>query len=96
MKTMIAVWVLFSTPYVNVEREAWIMSSEEECIARKYKETAISDGMESFGCIALLVCRWEDDSNCYWDAKVSGNGQGRSFIDLNGEVIYTQKEENVK
>lgn len=29
-------------------------------------------------------CHVEDDHNCYWLAAERGNGQGGSFIDLNG------------
>lgn len=34
------------------------------------------------------VCKHEDSHNCVWDAKHSGNGQGRSFIDRHGKVTF--------
>lgn len=33
-------------------------------------------------------CATEDSTNCYWDANTQGNGQGRSFIDINGTAYY--------
>jgi hypothetical protein len=39
--------------------------------------------------LALMpTCTTEDSSNCYWDAKTHGNHQGRSFVDVGGEVFY--------
>lgn len=35
----------------------------------------------------LPACATEDSTNCVWDAERSGNGQGTSFVDLNG-VVY--------
>lgn len=36
----------------------------------------------------LPACETEDSQNCYWDASTRGNGQGQSFIDLNGTAYY--------
>lgn len=36
----------------------------------------------------LLACEAEDSTNCYWDAAGRGNGQGRSFVNLDGKVLY--------
>jgi hypothetical protein len=36
----------------------------------------------------LPECPTEDSANCYWDASIRGNGQGRSFVDIDGEVHY--------
>lgn len=36
----------------------------------------------------LPVCSVEDASNCYWDADLHGNGQGRSFEIRDGVVYY--------
>lgn len=35
-----------------------------------------------------LECATEDSTNCYWDATTQGNGQGRSFVDINGTAYY--------
>lgn len=35
-------------------------------------------------------CATEDSSNCYWDANFQGNGQGNSFIDINGTAYYVK------
>lgn len=36
---------------------------------------------------ALPPCAAEDSDNCFWDATVRGNGEGRSFVSLDG-VVY--------
>jgi len=36
----------------------------------------------------LHACPTEDSDNCYWDAATRGNGQGLSFVNVNGRVIY--------
>lgn len=44
----------------------------------------------SYGAIGELFpeCATEDSTNCYWDARIRGNGQGNSFIDINGTAYY--------
>lgn len=27
-------------------------------------------------------CKYEDSSNCFWDATIQGNGKGRSFYSI--------------
>lgn len=39
---------------------------------------------------ATPPCATEDSTNCYWDANVQGNGQGNSFIDVNGTAYYVR------
>lgn len=36
----------------------------------------------------LPPCATEDSTNCYWDADTMGNGEGLSFIDIDGTVYY--------
>lgn len=36
----------------------------------------------------LPPCEHEDSNNCYWNASTMGNGIGRSFTDIMGEVFY--------
>ena len=36
----------------------------------------------------LPACPTEDSDNCYWDGGLYGNGEGRSFYVLDGEVTY--------
>jgi hypothetical protein len=36
----------------------------------------------------LPACATEDSSNCFWDAAVQGNGQGTSFVDIDGVAYY--------
>ena len=38
--------------------------------------------------LALPPCQEEDSTNCHWDASTRGNGQGASFVDLVGYVLY--------
>ena len=34
-------------------------------------------------------CKYEDSTNCVWDAKHMGNGQGKSFVvKKGGKVIF--------
>ncbi len=35
----------------------------------------------------LVPCVTEDSNNCYWDAQLHGNGEGRSFITID-DVTY--------
>lgn len=37
-------------------------------------------------------CEVEDSRNCYWDAGSSGNGEGQSFIDIEGVAYYVELE----
>lgn len=41
--------------------------------------------------LELLPCVTEDADNCYWDADRQGNGQGRSFVTIDGETSYLTK-----
>lgn len=35
----------------------------------------------------LPPCATEDANNCSWNASTQGNGQGSSFVVLNGTVL---------
>lgn len=37
---------------------------------------------------SLPACVTESSTNCYWDATTSGNGLGRSFVDIDGIAYY--------
>lgn len=41
---------------------------------------------------AFPACAQEDSANCVWDARIRGNGQGDSFIDVNGTAYYGKGE----
>lgn len=41
-----------------------------------------------YGGLSIPECATEDSTNCYWDATIRGNGQGNSFIDVNGTAYY--------
>jgi hypothetical protein len=36
----------------------------------------------------LPPCASEDSTNCRWDAAHQGNGQGNSFVNIAGILIY--------
>lgn len=38
--------------------------------------------------VTLPECATEDSDNCVWLAEDRGNGEGRSFYVLDGEVTY--------
>ena len=40
--------------------------------------------------LSLPPCPTEDSSDCYWDAAKMGNGQGVSFVNINGVSYYAQ------
>lgn len=40
------------------------------------------------GGLSIPECATEDSTNCFWDATIKGNGQGNSFIDVNGTAYY--------
>jgi hypothetical protein len=42
---------------------------------------------------ALPACEYEDSDNCYWDASSVGNGEGISFVTLNGVTYYEDQPE---
>lgn len=42
--------------------------------------------------LVLPPCEYEDSPNCGWDASTSGNGEGTSFVDLNGTAYYSEGE----
>ena len=33
-------------------------------------------------------CAGEDDTNCFYDARIGGNGYGWSFVDIAGHAVY--------
>lgn len=33
-------------------------------------------------------CQTEDGTNCTWYASAQGNGQGTSFVNISGLVVY--------
>lgn len=41
--------------------------------------------------IELAPCATEDSDNCWWDAARDGNGTGRSFVVIDGEISYLTK-----
>lgn len=42
--------------------------------------------------IILEPCPTEDSDNCYWDASFNGNGEGISFVTIDGVTYYAEGE----
>ena len=42
---------------------------------------------------ALPACPTEDSRNCFWDAGAHGNGEGRSFVEVEGRIQYVDDSE---
>ena len=40
----------------------------------------------AFLVLAMPECATEDSTNCFWHASEHGNGQGTSFVDINGKA----------
>jgi hypothetical protein len=38
----------------------------------------------------LPACEHENSTNCVWDAQEQGNGEGESFVDVDGETFYAE------
>lgn len=61
-------------------------------------------GMSLTACLAasteptgeLPPCATEDSTNCVWDAETQGNGQGTSFIDIDGTTYPLEDEQTVE
>ena len=51
---------------------------------------ALANALEPADAVTLRACQTEDSVNCYWLADVFGNGEGRSFVDLNGHFYAEQ------
>ena len=49
---------------------------------------AASDAVADRTVDRLPTCPTEDSDNCVWHADQSGNGEGRSFYVLDGQVTY--------
>lgn len=45
----------------------------------------------AFLVLAIPECPTEDSSNCLWIATQHGNGQGATFLDINGTAYYIGK-----
>lgn len=39
----------------------------------------------------MPACASEDATDCYWDAASAGNGEGRSFVDVDGTAFYVME-----
>lgn len=51
---------------------------------------ALANALEPADAVTIRACQTEDSVNCYWRADTMGNGEGRSFVDLNGHFYVEQ------
>jgi hypothetical protein len=66
-------------------------------------ESVVAVGGECWGPLLALPevpitdvpCVTEDSDNCYWDATSSGNGEGRSFVVVDGKQFFADEPEPV-
>lgn len=50
---------------------------------------AATGGLSSAASLLPMVpCATEDSHDCYWNPRVQGNGEGRSFVDIGGIVYF--------
>lgn len=50
---------------------------------------SVTDAFEPWPLNTLYPCDFEDSEyNCYWDAKTRGNGEGTSFVNVDGVTYH--------
>lgn len=87
----------------DLDPAACVTGYESECVwigdsTASYDETVVTYAeANDFGfyvelsdgtVVDLPQCAAEDDTDCIWIADLRGNGVGRSFVDIAGEVFY--------
>jgi hypothetical protein len=53
----------------------------------RVKSTVINTGN-----LPTTPCATEDSEDCFWDATVRGNGEGRSFWNVDGWLIFDARD----
>ena len=82
------------TPTYDPADDAEYIPSTNDCGEGAYRIEPgtcewYTDPDEDIGGAALLdYCVTEDDTYCYWDAAIQGNGQGRSFVNVGNMTYY--------
>lgn len=94
-----------SAPETNVPTNSDSPSTETPTYSAENPEPCVEGVINSYGeCvgdaywdalpnIVLQPCATDGDDlehDCYWNAKVQGNGQGRNFIQLDGHIYYAE------
>lgn len=67
--------------------EATEVVTEAEEVTEAPGESGVEAGAEVMA-LSLPACEYEDSQNCIWDAQKSGNGEGNSFVDIDGTAHY--------
>lgn len=57
--------------------ERWTAKGEPTLVQVQFRDGSV---------FVFTPCKREDSRNCFWDAGRSGNGRGRSFVDLRGKT----------
>jgi hypothetical protein len=66
-----------------------IASDEEPSVVVEETPTPTPTPSES-ALAPLPPCEYEDSENCFWDAGEAGNGEGTSFVDIDGTPYYPE------
>jgi hypothetical protein len=64
----------------------WLLSDPQEPVVAPSDEALAVQAWQEAG---YAPCPEEDSVGpCYWDARVRGNGEGRSFLVTGDELLY--------
>jgi len=73
------------TPCYTLDEGRWVIVTSYD----PYEATEMTDAEVYSAMVGRLPdCEYEDSSDCRWVASESGNGEGQSFIDIDGTVYY--------
>lgn len=74
--------------------EGYTHAEDYSCVPLTFWDDAPAPVVETpapaYPTYTLPACQYEDSTNCYWDASARGNGQGASFVNLNGVYYYAE------
>lgn len=70
--------------------DGFSLAEDLTCVPDNYWDTPETPdiGEPEYPTYLLPPCETEDSNDCYWDAAVRGNGEGTSFVTLNGVTYY--------
>jgi hypothetical protein len=71
-------------PQREVIRHNWVAYSQH--VWGPWTFVQLRDGSEWMA----TPCRYEDGRNCWWNAALRGNGEGRSFLSIRGHRHYVR------
>lgn len=71
-----------------VDHEGLAETAEAQPEAEALAEATGAPVVEEGAPEVTTLCETEDATNCIWDAQNQGNGEGQSFIDIDGTAVY--------